>query len=180
MESNAEKWTVSRLKCFLKSRGIPCTGYAKHQLITMVQTALNQPHLVEEVQPSDGEDVKIRRRTILISGEEVVFPDYRTLSNWEENLNNIPYLTTAHCLMYLVMKREWSPNRVLHYEKENGYQLYLNKHIQNVKMKKLQFGVTCIKAICIRQTKQNEAPYDVWMLVSSNGDINTAGCQCTG
>lgn len=144
----------------------------------MVQTAMLRPKLVEVVQPSDGESIHCQRRTILISGQEIVFPDSMTLSVWEESLDSIPYITTAHCLMYLVMKKGWSSQWTLYYEKENGYQLYLNKHVQNLKLKKLEYDTTCIKTTCIRQTRQSEAPYNVWMFVSANGEINTAGCQC--
>ncbi|KAK3861802.1 hypothetical protein Pcinc_001170 [Petrolisthes cinctipes] len=41
-------------------------------------------------------------------------------------------------------------------------------------------GLLYIKSKCIRQTAQREAPYDVWILVTEEGSIETAGCQCIG
>lgn len=108
-----------------------------------------------------------------------IFSDPGHLTDWQDNLGTMPYVTTAQCLLYLVMKRGWSAARIESYEKERGYQLHLDKHIHNVKLKKLE-GITCIRGACTRQTSQSDTPYDVWLLVSPNGDINTAGCQCTG
>lgn len=145
----------------------------------MVQTALQHPHLVEDVLPLK-EDNYLERRKLKISGTEILFPDPRTMTEWQADLSTIPYITRAHGLMYLVLKQGWSPERIQMYEKECGYQLYCERHIQQVKVKKLEFDVSCIKGTCVRQTNQNETPYQVWLLVSSNGDIHTAGCQCIG
>lgn len=174
-----EKWTVPKLKDFLKRKGVTCSGYNKPQLVNLVKNAQNHPELVEERGPGDGDLEAIQRRTVVVSGKKIVIPDPRTITGWEENLRTIPYVTVAHCLLYLVMRRGWSANRIQAYEKERGYQLHVDKHIHHVKLKKLE-GVTCIKASCTRQTSQNDTPYEVWLLVSANGDIHTAGCQYTG
>jgi len=176
---STEKWTVTQLKDFLKSRGIPCSGYNKSQLVKMVKSAHNHPDLVEKVEASDGEAVHEERRTVIVCGQKVVFPQPSRLTGWEEDLRALPYITSAHCLMYLVMKG-WSANRIASYEKERGYLLYLEQHIHSVKIKSLDYDICCIKSLCTRQTRLNEPPYDVWLFASSNGDIKTAGCQCIG
>lgn len=174
-----KKWTVPQLKDFLKCRGVPCSGYNKPQLVNMVTKAQNHPELVAEIEPGDGDVEAVQRRTVVVSGQKIIFPDPNSLKDWEENLRNMPYITSAHCLLYLLTKRGWSSNRIQSLEKERGYQLHVDKHIHHVKLKTLE-GVTCIKAACTRQTSQNEAPYNVWLLASADGDIHTAGCQCTG
>ncbi|XP_050704746.1 uncharacterized protein LOC126990229 isoform X2 [Eriocheir sinensis] len=181
MEVSADisKWTVQTLKTFLKSKGIPCSGYGKSQLKDMVLMALQQPHLVEDVLPLK-EDDHTQRRSIKLSGTQVLLPDPRTLTEWQEDLSTMPYITQAHVLMYLVLKQGWPAERIQAYEKECGYQLYQERHIQHVQVKKLDYDVSCIKGTCVRQTNQNETPYQVWMFASSNGDIHAAGCQCIG
>lgn len=176
---DVNKWTVPTLKTFLKSKGIPYSGYGKRQLKDMVLKAVQHPHLVDDVLPLQ-EDSSIERRKIKISETEIMLPDPRTLTEWEEDLQTIPYITHAHGLMYLLLKQGWAADRVQVYEKECGYKLYQERHIQNVKVKKLEFDVSCIRGTCVRQTNQNETPYQVWMFASSNGDIHAAGCQCIG
>ncbi|KAK3889030.1 hypothetical protein Pcinc_006906 [Petrolisthes cinctipes] len=74
----------------------------------------------------------------------------------------------------------WSTNRITGYEKERGYQMFLNKHIWKVLVKHVDHGRTFVKGSCTRQTAQTESPYKVWGLLSSGGTIEAAGCQCTG
>ena len=136
--------------------------------------AQDHPDLVEEIQPRDSEEAYIERRTVVVSGEKIMFPDPRSLTGWDENLRTIPNITNAHCLLYLMLKSGWSANRVGALEKERGYQLFLEKHIHNVRMKKMHYDISCIRASCIRQTCQNEAPYDIWLFVSSSGNINSS------
>lgn len=145
----------------------------------MVKNATNHPDLVEDIAPNDNEATHTERRTVMLSGQKVVCPLPSSLTGWD-NLRAIPYITSAHCMMYLVIKRGWSASRIASYEKERGYLLYMEKHIHNVRLKQLDYGISCIRASCTRQTRQNEQPYDVWLFVASNGDIQTAGCQCIG
>ena len=109
---STEKWTVLKLKGFLKSRGIPCSGYNRPQLLKIVKNAQDHPELVEEVQPSDGEAIHEERRTVMVSGQKIVLPQPSCLTGWEENLRTIPYITHAHCMMYLMVKKGWSTNRI--------------------------------------------------------------------
>ena len=176
-----EKWTVTRLKAYLKSKGIPCSGYTKSQLVELVKKLMSQPDLAEDIGPNDNEATDIERRTVIVSGQKVICPLPSSLTGWDNDLRTIPYITSAHCMMYLMIKKGWSASRIASYEKEQGYLLYMEKHIQNVRLRRLDFGdIFCIRASCTRQTRQNEQPYDVWLFVASNGDIQTAGCQCIG
>ncbi|KAK8384653.1 hypothetical protein O3P69_014315 [Scylla paramamosain] len=73
------------------------------------------------------------------------------------------------------MSRGCSAQRIQAFEKESGYQLYQERYLQQVRLKKLDYSMTGIKARCTRQTNQNKTPYEVWMIASSTGD-STAGC----
>ena len=179
-EDVLRKWTVPTLRKFLKSKGIPSSGYAKKQLQDMVLQAVRHPELVEDTEPLEDENALKKRRTVQIHNQEIVFPDPTTLTEWQEDLATIPCITKSNCYVYLLMNRGWSAQRIQAFEKESGYHLYWERHIQQVKLKKMDYNMTCIKARCTRQTNQNEAPYEVWMIASSNGDISTAGCECIG
>lgn len=174
------KWNAGELRKFLQKRGVPASGYTKSKLLHMVKKAQQSPGILEEVQQDDREEAGRKRRTIKISGLEEEFPHPETVTGWKTDLSCIPNITNAHCFLYLVMKHSWSENRVKEIEKDRGYQLYLENHIQNVLVKNMLHDTVFIRGTCIRQTKQSENPYSVWLLVSSSGDIYTAGCHCIG
>ena len=136
-EGPVDKWTVPRLKSFLSARKITCSGHTKPELVLMVTQAMRQPGLAALVLPQDSDAASRKRRTVEMSGEEIVFPDPNTLSGWDNNLNGLPVITTAHALMYLMMKRDWPKHRLQKYEQERGYQLFLERHIQDVVTKKV-------------------------------------------
>lgn len=124
---NLTKWTVVELRKYLQNRGVSTTGYSKRQLVDMVRQAKDSPQILGEVQGKDNEEINTRRRTVLISGKQEVFPHPETLSDWHQDLDSIPHVTNAHCLMYLMLKQNWPSNRVQVYEKERGYQLFFGQ-----------------------------------------------------
>lgn len=180
MAEDTGKWTVPALQQFLKARSIPYSGYTKKDLASMVETAKNNPGIVEVLEDDDTSEVQEQRRTIEINGKQVTFPDPQSLTTWDTNLLTVPPLTSGYCLIYLLKKIGWSADRVADYEKERGYQMFMDKHIWKVQLKHVDHKRTYVKGSCIRQTAQSERPYEVWCLLSSRGTIEGAGCQCTG
>ena len=180
MEKDIHKWTVASLKHFLKARAIPHSGYSKDALVHMVEKAINSPQLTSLTEEDDGEETNIRRRTVEVNGTSITFPDPYTLTGWDTNLITLPPITSALCLKYLLSKMRWTAERAIAYEKERGYQLFLDKHVTDVILKHVQHQMIFVRGTCTRQTSQSEKPYQVWLLLSASGSIETAGCQCIG
>ena len=173
-------WTAAKLKRYLKARGIPHSGYSKAVLVSMVEKAVNNPGLTEFIEDNDSDIAAASRRTVDVNGSPRLFPDPLAITSWDTDLTSLPSLTSAKCLVYLLSKKGWSSDRVISFEKDRGYQLFLENHIQDVKLREEDHNMTYVRALCTRQTAQSEKPYHVWLLLSSTGTIETAGCQCTG
>ncbi|KAG0716238.1 hypothetical protein GWK47_010209 [Chionoecetes opilio] len=181
MESIAcEKWTVSLLKQYLRDRAVPHSGYCKEKLVKLVKNSHENPSLVDQVEPTDGESVSESRRTITVNGDVVVFPDPHLLTGWDDNLTKIPSITSACCLIYLMNKRGWPAKRLENFENERGYQLCNDNHINTVQIKPHEGNMSYIRAKCVRQTAQKESPYCVWLLATNRRNIEASRCQCIG
>ena len=176
---DARLWTLVQLKQYLRERRVPHSGYNKQQLLKLVENSLKNPELLQSVDSDDGEEVGVIRRTISVKGQLVAFPDPHLLRGWSDTLSNIPKITSGCCLMFL-MKKGWSTKRLHNFEKERGYQLFNDKHINCVELKQVEHEMLYIRGKCIRQTAQKESPYTVWLLATSDGEIKASGCQCTG
>ena len=145
----------------------------------MVQKAIANPGITEITHTSDHETAATSRRTISVN-ENLLFPDPLAITSWDTDLTSLPHLTSAKCLVYLLSKGGWSSERAISYEKERGYQLFLEGHIEKVELRQEDHNMTYVRALCRRQTAQSEKPYQVWLLVNNTGTIETAGCQCIG
>lgn len=171
-----------QLKEYLRQRSVPHSGYGKSTLVKLVRNSIENPSLVEVVEPTEKDSVgtSTSRRTTIFSGKHVTFPDPNLLHEWDDDLSKIPHITSACCLIYLMTKKGWSSKRLENFEKERGYQMYSDNHITQVQIKPLHHNMTYIRAKCVRQTAQRESPYSVWLLATSRGDIEASGCQCIG
>lgn len=178
--TTCEKWTVLQLREYLRQRRVPHSGYKKGKLLQLVKNSVENPSLLDIVEPLEQENVSDERRTVEVNGRRVVLPDPNSLTHWDKDLTNMPRITSAYCLLYLMNKRGWSGKRLENFEKQRGVQLCLDNHINEVFFKKMSDDLAYIKAKCIRQTSQNEAPYCVWLLATMKGTIESSGCQCTG
>lgn len=177
---STETWTVPELKRYLKARDIPVSNHKKQDLVEMVRKCMLQPDLVSVREEDDNENVQSLRRSVDVNGKVLVFPDPYSVNTWEENLQGLPAVSIENCLCYLIFKMNWPSKRVNSLKGERGYSLYQENHIQSVMMTPEIHGLVYIKAKCVRQTAQREAPYEVWILVTQEGTIEAAGCQCIG
>ena len=109
----------------------------------------------------------------------MVAKDYRSC-DFASDLSILPKLTDGQCFKYLVWERKWSAERLASIETEDGMLLFKSGHVTNVETCKLDCGRYYIKATCQRQTAQSLSPYTVWILVSSSGTYEKAGCACIG
>ena len=87
------------------------------------------PCIVEEIEQPDDASVAAQKRAVEVNGKIEQFPHPNTFSGWDKDLRTLPPLTSAYCLVYLVAKKGWSPERISKYEKECGYSLFREGHI---------------------------------------------------
>ena len=146
----------------------------------MVEKAIANPEITEITEASDHQTAATTRRTISVNGNLTLFQDPFALTSWDADLISLPHLISAKCLVYLLSKGGWSSERAISYEKERGYQLFMEKHIEKVELRQEDHNMTYVRALCRRQTTQSEKPYQLWLLLNNTGTIETAGCQCIG
>lgn len=173
-----QSWTTADLRTFLKTRAITYSGYSKAGLVCMVEKAIANPGITEVTQASDQETAATSRRTISVSGNLLLFPDPLAITAWDANLTSLPHLTSTKCLVYLLSKGGWSSEQAISYEKERGYQLFLEKHIEKVELRQEDHNMTYVRALCRRQTTQSENPYQVWLFgIWRSGPSFDFGCS---
>lgn len=170
--------TVPELRQFLSQRGISCYEYRKLKLVRLAEVAfeLNLDVITPE---DDYKDVLTKRRTIKNhDGSFSVAPDLDKV-NWSTDLKNLPFTEMADLLIYFIRKGEWSDTRLKNYRQDNGYKLFKDRHINDVKMCKIpNSDYVYIAATCIRETNLSENPYTTWLLLQCDGQIFSGGCSC--
>ncbi|CAC5361865.1 unnamed protein product [Mytilus coruscus] len=72
----------------------------------------------------------------------------------------------------------WSNDRLKSYKNDNGYQLYMQRHVDNVVMRTLNNDHLYIKCSCTPETRQKEKPYTTWILMDNKASIKSGGCTC--
>lgn len=82
-------------------------------------------------------------------------------------------------LIYLLRSSAWSDNRLKNYRQDNGYKLYKDGHISNVRMYNIpNSDYNYVSATCVRETTLSEKPYITWILQKKDGQVISAGCAC--
>lgn len=73
----------------------------------------------------------------------------------------------------------WSEERLGAYKDDNGFRLFLSKHIDMVEIHDIvDTDYVYILATCVPETRQSENPYCTWILVEKNGQVKSGGCSC--
>ena len=179
--SDFSKWKVPQLKKYLQDRGISCSDHKKSTLIELC-TKSDELHLPVIKTPDTYHESVQSRQTVVIKGETVKLPSVDCSDlQWSEDLTHLPDLDWPQIIVYLMENCGWTTQNIADYKNTRGYALKESNHIVEVKLHKLKdIDFLYVKATCDRQTSPSEKPYIVWMLVSDDCHIQSAGCQCTG
>ena len=103
------------------------------------------------------------------------------VAEWSKNLTVLPSIESCDIMAYLVSECGWETARLTSYNKDNGYKLHLDNHISNVTIANVADSLTphfYVKASCVPETRQTEAPYAPWVLLNTHGQIVNGGCSC--
>ncbi|KAJ8305296.1 hypothetical protein KUTeg_015841, partial [Tegillarca granosa] len=94
------------------------------------------------------------------------------VTGWTKDLSNLPDVESCDIMLYLLKCCGWSDTKLRRYKSDDGYRLHLENHVDNVEYcSLLDLSYFYIRSTCIPQTRQNETPYTVWILITSDGEI---------
>ena len=170
---------VAELKEYLTERGIQTSIYNRDRLVVLARAAAD----IGLEPESDPLDVKREhdheRRTIVLStGETTLLPDVKDITDWQCDLAYIPNIEMGDIMVYLMTSCGWIKSRLSSYKNDNSYKLFENKHVDNVMLKTFENDYTYVMSTCLPETRQNEKPYQTWVLLSKDGSVKSGGCTC--
>ncbi|CAC5371146.1 unnamed protein product [Mytilus coruscus] len=169
--------SVAELKAFLRERGVNTSIHRKDSLIRLAEAATEIQLEPEEVENYHSD--RQNRRTIETpDGKKVIIPDILSISGWNNNLTTVPTVEMGDIFVYLMTTCMWSNDRLKSYKNDNDYQLYMQRHVENVVMRTLNNDHLYIKCSCIPETRQKEKPYTTWKLMDNKASIKSGGCTC--
>ena len=96
-EADYSGMSVAQLRCVLKSRGIPSSGYRKKELIALARQAVQ---LYDEMEPDDQQLQAVKRRRVSVNGQDEVLPDPSKLKGWTTDLSTLPAFQSGHAIAY--------------------------------------------------------------------------------
>ena len=178
-DEHRDSRTVAELKEYLTERGIQTSIYNRERLVVLASAAAD----IGLEPESDPLDVKREhdheRRTIVLStGETTLLPDVKDITDWQCDLAYIPNIEMGDIMVYLMTSCGWIKSRLSSYKNDNSYKLFENKHVDNVMLKTFENDYTYVMSTCLPETRQNEKPYQTWLLLSKDGSVKSGGCTC--
>ena len=69
-------------------------------------------------------------------------------------------------------------NESNHIKNDNSYRLHTNGHIKDVAMAPLDSQYSYVRGKCIPEERQTADPYDIWVLLYSDGTVQSGECTC--
>lgn len=104
------------------------------------------------------------------------------VTKWSVNLAILPSVESCDVMVYLLNDCGWEAPRLTSYRKDNGYKLHRDNHISDVTIAEVTDSDSApyfyVKACCLPETRQTEAPYITSVLLKTNGQIFGGGCSC--
>ena len=179
-----KRWTVAECRRYLQARAVPCSGATREQLIDLVKKNKKTlpPLEYEDTEPLEDDhsgEVSEDRRTVVIDGRSVVYPNPFSVKHWEADLDNRPDVDSGRVLIYLLSKRGWTADNAAAFH-DTGDQLCRDFRIDNVRWKRMDAEMVYVKAECVGRTSPSQPRYCVWLLTRSRGTVESSGCQCPG
>ena len=181
-KTNFTKYKVPQLKTYLQERGVSCSDYKKDALVHLCEESESLQLQVIKT-PDDYQQSVASRQTVVVDSKEVRLCDVFKIKDneWSENLKTLPSVDWPPVVVYLMESCGWTPAQLLDYKQTRAFYLQDSRHVDRVKIHHIKHHeYLYVKSDCARQTSTSEKPYTVWVLMKNNGQIHSAGCQCTG
>ena len=99
------------------------------------------------------------------NGKEIMVIDVSQVKDWNEHLKEIPDITMGDVMVYMLSTCQWSEDRLRSFKQDNGYKLFQNNHISDVRLSKTEEDFFYIRGKCIPETSQSSDPYSTWILI---------------
>ncbi|XP_061195896.1 uncharacterized protein LOC133204152 [Saccostrea echinata] len=168
-----ESYKVPELKRFLQNRGVTCHFYRRDHLLRLCKLAAE---LNLEVLNDESDELQ----SVVNGNNGKDFLPIQNVTKWSTNLATLPSIESCDVMVYLINNCGWEASRLTSYKKDNGYKLHIDNHISDVNIAEVTNCIPYfyVKACCVPETRQTEAPYVTWVLLKTNGQIFAGGCSC--
>lgn len=127
MEIDFTKYTRPQLAKYLKERDFAASTLTKAQLLDLAEKARDLG--VPVVEPDDTANCEADFKKI---GDCEI--DIPSLNSFSDNLMFLPSLELGDVFVYLLSVCKWPTARLKNRKADDGYELFKERHIDNVKM----------------------------------------------
>ena len=162
------------LRQFLQSRGVTIGGKRREELLELCIRAHNLDLPQERTHDDDAQHGELART---VSGRRLPHPSSLP-SAWKADMRCLPRTSLVDIIEYLRTKCGWTNGRLRRYQDDRGYLLHQSGHVADMKLTALD-GFTYVRGTCTPQTRLSGKPYDLWVLLTQDGEIVTGECTCT-
>ena len=127
--------------------------YLKRHLIKLCKLAIEIE--LDDLEVSD--DYKVmdkKRRTV---GDQC-FPCITSVDRGSTDLIDVPDIEISYVFIKL-LNNGWNTSRLKAYKQDNGYLLFTNYHVDDVKLSALSDSFVYVKCVTTPETRQSADPY---------------------
>ena len=169
-----QEQTVPVLKRYLQQRGVTVGTRRKGELVDLCLRAHTLGLSRERTEDDEGRHSELART---VAGS--VLPHPASLETpWDANMRPLPMVSILDAFGYLSEKCGWDMARLKRFKDDRGYLLHQSGHVSNVKQNR-HGSFSYVRGQCTPQTRLSAKPYDLWLLISEEGQIITGQCTCT-
>ena len=201
------KWTCRDLTNYLQSRDIRCSKLKKDRLVDLATKVQDLDlALVEGSDETTCLDDFFRVTINTHSGSPVEC-ELNKESHYIPDLRNLPQFSFGDIFAYCLDVCDWSSSRLKSYKNDDGFRLFRSNHIDKVQLSQvsksmlilnlylkcvhnsfqvaddvhkapLPLTITLVKAACIPETRQSNAPYTPEVMLDDTGIVLKGRCTC--
>ena len=187
VENTFDRWTVKTLKNFVGQRGIPTTGYKKTELIQLAKAAEETNLPVDPDFANDSLKACLEERLTLPAGKQI--PDPFQMTHLSKDMSSLPRFGLLDIFNHLIAsKAEYDKEMLASWRTFDEYKLHQNGHVRDLNRVMVYdnddtpYHVMTANVIPTQKEKTPEGrpEYRLWFIISPNGSVYSAFCECKG
>ena len=173
-----ETLSIMELKEYLKKKGITSTGHSKQNLIILCQASTS---LVDDPGLQNCNTWNIIEKKLLKIG---ITDNPKNFNYSKLQLPGIPPFGLVDVFNYLICSRTDYDNRKLKaFKSFDDYKLFEDGHVEKLEMCQKNdncFFRAAVLPTCRKSTFLHKRTYSCWFMVTAEGDVHVALCECMG
>ncbi len=186
-EHKFEEWTVKKLKDFVGERGVPTTNYKKSDLIGLAKAAEETKLPVDPDFANDSLKACLEERLTLPAGKQISDPFKMT--HLSKDMSSLPSFGLLDIFNHLIASEaQYDKEMLASWRSFDEYKLHQNGHVRDLNRVMVYdnddsaYHVMIANVIPTQKAKTPEGrhAYRLWFIISPNGSVYSAFCECKG